>query len=233
MSTFTTPYPSSPLLLSLFFQTIPVGRGSSRRRATPGVAARARRRRGGEVSDRARTRRLFICTRGPRERAPPGRGRWASVWRGGGGLGSATSRGIDRIKLDLSEINTKEGRGGGGEEEQTHTQSARSRMSRPRRKKNISWKAKLELFFFFFPPPSLLSFCIYIPNGKDNGGFFFFFQASERGVPIPRNKIDLKKEKGAPSDRACRVSQQPNPFSFGTSVSILPRSEPSRSKPRR
>lgn len=85
---------------------------------------------------------------------PPGQGRWTSVWRGG--LGSATSRGIDRIKLDLSEINTKERRA-------THT----SRWGRgcDTRRRNISWRKHKTWTFFL---------CLFIfQTKKGHGGFFF------------------------------------------------------------
>lgn len=82
--------------------------------------------------------------------------RWASVWRGG--LGSAASRGIDRIKLDLSEINTKERRA-------THT-SRRGRGCEIRWR-NISQKnKKLELF-----PPSL-SVYLYLKLKRTTVDFF-------------------------------------------------------------
>lgn len=124
----------------------------------------------GGVSDRAR--RLFICMRGPRERAPPGRGRWASVWRGV--LGSATSRGIDRIKLDLSEINTKE-------RSATHT-SRRGRGCETHRR-NISWKTQNLNFFLLF---------IYIPNEK--GPRWFFFKQAEILTILTRSWFDKKPE---------------------------------------
>jgi len=81
-----------------------------------------------------------LSLRDSRERAPPGRGRWASVWRGG--LGSATSRGIDRIKLDLSEINTKERRA---------TRTHRRGRRRETRRRNISRIRNLN-FFLLLPP---------------------------------------------------------------------------------
>lgn len=108
------------------------------------------------VSDRARC--LFISERGSRERAPPGRGRWASVWRGG--LGSATSRGIDRIKLDLSEINTKERRA-------TH-RSPRGRRCETRRT-NIPWEENLNF--------SLLSLFIFQTK---KGPRWIFFPSQRR-----------------------------------------------------
>lgn len=123
----------------------------------------------GGVSDRAR--RLFISMRGCRERAPPGRGRWASVWRGG--LGSATSRGIDRIKLDLSEINTKERRA-------THTRR-RGRGCETRRR-NISWITNLNFFL-----------CLFIfQTKKDHGGFFF--KQAEILTLLTRSWFDKKPE---------------------------------------
>lgn len=91
---------------------------------------------------------------------PPGQGRWTSVWRGG--LGSATSRGIDRIKLDLSEINTKERRA-------THT--SRWGRGRDTRRRNISWrKHKTWTFFPLF---------IYISN-EEGPRWILFFSSKRR-----------------------------------------------------
>lgn len=83
----------------------------------------------------------------------------ACVWRGG--LGSATSSGIDRIKLDSSEINTKD-------TSATHS-SRRGCGWEKCRQRNISRKAtKLELFYLV----------IYISKDKRGPRWIFFFQPS-------------------------------------------------------